>query len=867
LCLLEPEAAASIRRRRKFGRLALVCLLAGAAIPARATNASEASNADAATEGQSEPDSEVQEVVVNGQSLFHDVQPERIFDERGIASYGVSTVDDLVAEIQTELGEDEEPLILVNGERINDLSEIGGLPVEALKNVQVLPRGSAVRAGGTTGQRVISLTLVRKARSLTATAAPKFATERNWSALSGEGILTKIRGSTRANLTLRVRNESSLLESDRGIIQPAAAIPYALTGNVIAYPSLSGEIDPILTDAAGEIVTVVPIPSTGNPTLEDFAAKANDSAVTDLGRYRTLRPQTHNYDLNGSFSTRLAPWLTSNAALHLNSNVSRSLRGLPTALFRLTENNPASPFSTDVNLAYFLKDPLRSRSRMDNGEARLTLNGRFGKWTGNFNLRHSVSKSSFDTGVQTTFGSIALDDDVNPFMSDLSHLVQIRTARADTRSISDLAELSFTGPATHLPAGDLQATIEGRLAWDRLRSQSTFSTIPTNTQFHRDEQTLRGAVEIPLASRENGFLRQLGELTASAEFTKEHFSDAGTIDEHAIGLTWEPIEPLRLRGSIERTEMPPAVQMLGSPEILTPDVRVFDPLTEQTVDVIEISGGNPSLPPQKTDIRRISGLLRLVPRLNLQLNAEYTETDQQNFISSLPAASAAVMLAFPDRFIRDSAGVLTTIDFRPVSFDSHREKRLRWGFSLNSRVGGGGGLAAGHVNASSVRAGQFSPPTMLELNANHTIVFSDRILIRSGLDPIDLLSGGAIGIGGGRVRHQIDATAALTSGGVGVRTGITWRGASTLEARTGTTIDMLRFSPVMSINLRAFADARRILPQSQWTKGLRLSLEISNLTNDRQSVRDSFGNTPLQYQPGYRDPIGRTIEFEIRKVF
>jgi len=25
--------------------------------------------------------------------------------------------------------------------------------------------------------------------------------------------------------------------------------------------------------------------------------------------------------------------------------------------------------------------------------------------------------------------------------------------------------------------------------------------------------------------------------------------------------------------------------------------------------------------------------------------------------------------------------------------------------------------------------------------------------------------------------------------------------------------------------------------------------------------------TPLQYQPGYRDPVGRTIEFELRKVF
>jgi hypothetical protein len=48
---------------------------------------------------------------------------------------------------------------------------------------------------------------------------------------------------------------------------------------------------------------------------------------------------------------------------------------------------------------------------------------------------------------------------------------------------------------------------------------------------------------------------------------------------------------------------------------------------------------------------------------------------------------------------------------------------------------------------------------------------------------------------------------------------------------------------------------------------LRLSIDVLNVTNDRQTVRNSAGTTPLQYQPGYRDALGRTIEFEVRKVF
>ena len=103
----------------------------------------------------------------------------------------------------------------------------------------------------------------------------------------------------------------------------------------------------------------------------------------------------------------------------------------------------------------------------------------------------------------------------------------------------------------------------------------------------------------------------------------------------------------------------------------------------------QISGGNPTCLPQKTKIRRVNALLRLVPRLKLQLNAEYTDTDRRNFVSSLPEASAAVTLAFPDRFVRDSSGVLTTVDLRPVNFDSDREKRLRWGFSMSAKLGRG----------------------------------------------------------------------------------------------------------------------------------------------------------------------------------
>lgn len=834
-------------------------LVASAAVPARV----DAAVVAAAAAAQSQSDNPNRPIIINAPPLFRDIQPESTLDEQAIASYGLSTIDELLGEVQSERGDEEQPLILVNGKRINDVNDIGALPVEALRSVQVLPRGLAVRAGGKVGQRVISLTLKSQVRSATLTAAHKLATEGQWNGDRGEAILTTVHGQTRANVALRVRDERDLLESERGIIQPSAFVPYAAAGNLVGYPNTSGEIDPLLSALAGRAVTVAAIPTIANPTLADFAANANHAAVTDIGQFRTLRPATRTYDLNGSFATQLAPWLNGNVTAHLNRGNSRSERGLPNALFVLSSTNPASPFSKKVGLAYYGKDPLIYRTRHKSGDANLTLNADWGSWNADFNARYSQTTDISRSDRQAHSDAIAIADSTNPFATDLSGLIALRRDSAKSRTVTNEAGLLVNGPAFDLPAGTVQVTFEGKLEHDHLRSSSTFSNFG-NLNITRSQQSLRGAVVVPITSAAKGFLGGIGDLSASAEISRIHYSDAGTVKNHALGLTWDPRPILHVEADIQKTALAPPLSVLGEPTVITPETRVFDPLTGQTVDVSMISGGNPNLRPETDKVRRVSAILRLVPRLNLQANAEYTDTDRRNFVSALPDASAAVMLAFPERYIRDANGMLTTVDLRPVNFDSDREKRLRWGLSMNVKLGGGPPQAE-----PGRRQSREAPPpnTLFQLTANHTIVFSDKIVIRPGLPSVDLLSGGAIGIASGRVRHQLDGTAAVTSGGLGIRSGITWRGKSSLESNINGTTERLTFSPLLTLNVRAFADANRILPHSSWAKGFRLSLDVLNVTNDRQKVRDSFGNTPLQYQPGYRDPIGRTVEIELRKVF
>ncbi|HWT46024.1 MAG TPA: hypothetical protein VN085_08655, partial [Vicinamibacterales bacterium] len=596
---------------RCLSSFAVALLLTGVATPA--LNAA-ATNAAAATEAQPATDQSQQDIIINAPPLFRDIQPERSLDQDGIESYGVSTIDELLAEVQVDLGaEGEQPLIFVNGKQINDLSEIGALPIEALRSLEVLPRGTAVRVGGSPGQRVINLTLKRSVQSATLTAAHKLSTDGNWNADRGEAILTKIKGSTRANLSLRVRDESNLFESDRQIVQPTPTLPYALTGNVIGYPNTTGEIDPFLSALAGQTVTVAPVPpGQSNPTLVSFAAGANTATFTSLGAYRTLRAETRNYDLNGSFNTNIAPWLTANATVSLQQNVSKGLRGLPAAVLVLAPTNPASPFSRSVGLPYYGADPLQYRSAHHGANADLTFDGTFGKWTGNLHLEHSEAKDVFANDQQATFGFIPLPDAINPFTADIANLIGTTTSKSTSRSLITAGDLSLTGPTLILPAGPVQTTIEGRVGGSSVKSQSSFGLFSA-TSAHRAAQSIRGAIDIPIAG--GGFLAPIGQADVSAEYSLNHFSDAGTMSHYAVGLNWSPTERLQLGANLSRTELPADILLLANPVTVTQSVRAFDPLTGKTVDIVQITGGNPTLTPETDRIFRLNGIFRLIQRL------------------------------------------------------------------------------------------------------------------------------------------------------------------------------------------------------------------------------------------------------------
>jgi hypothetical protein len=450
-------------------------------------------------------------------------------------------------------------------------------------------------------------------------------------------------------------------------------------------------------------------------------------------------------------------------------------------------------------------------------------------------------------------------------------------SRTTSRLTSANADLTATGPIAAMPAGPLRLTVGAGVGRDSVSGSHAFGAESSDDRFVQWSETGSVGLELPIASRVEHVLAAIGDLTATAQLTRTHVSHLGTLSNATFSLAWVPAAWLRLFGSLSTGRTPPEARLLADPLLETPGVRYVDPLSGQTVTVTEISGGNPDLTAQRAASRRLSANVKPFKAFPLLLTAEYSSVRNQDMITALPPASDLILLAFPERFIRDSGGLLTSVDIRPVQFARQSQDQLRYGINLNLPLGrsaAGPTTAKLPTNPTGRDTGDDddsprpSAHPRLQFNLSHTWLFKSELVIQPGIDPVDLLSKGAIGIGGAsRPRHQLDFSVGYAERGLGLRFMGQYRSTSYLRLVGDGGTDVLRFGPLTTFSLRGWFEPSRFVPSSRLLKGARVTLSAVNITNKRQRVTDSLGFVPLAYQPGYRDPLGRTVEIELRKVF
>ncbi len=104
--------------------------------------------------------------------------------------------------------------------------------------------------------------------------------------------------------------------------------------------------------------------------------------------------------------------------------------------------------------------------------------------------------------------------------------------------------------------------------------------------------------------------------------------------------------------------------------------------------------------------------------------------------------------------------------------------------------------------------------------------------------------------------------------GFGAELNADWKSGTSVRGAPSAGGD-LGFSGIVKVNARLFADLsqrKTLMDRAPWLKGSRITFSVSNLFDQRVTVRDAAGVTPLGFQPAYIDPLGRTWRIGFRKL-
>jgi hypothetical protein len=834
-----------------FDRKSVIGLMAGCALAALATAGQAQTRAPKPAPAPAAEEAEDLEafVVTAGKqpgAVEGDIPPVLQLGPRDIRAYGVGSVAELVEALAPQTASAQgrgggRPAILINGARVTGFAEVRDLPTEAILRVDILPEEVSLKYGYPADQQVINLVLRPRFNALTTEAAYTIPTASG----GGDGANAtidrlRIRRSNRLQLDLKASRDWPLLESDRDI-QGRTDADYRTLRSGARSVALNGVLSrPLGNGIAGTINGSLDAgDSLGLLGLSPFSTRALERRTKTLDGRLALGAVgafkgwlwTYNGSAERSESRNTTERVRQNQGFTDRtksvSNSADSELVVSRSLFELPAGRASTTLTGGLHFLEFESDSLRSgvtRSvdlKRNSGELRANLDiplvnrsknpiGPIGNLSLNVN---AAAESLSDFGTLTTLGAGL----------NWSPITQLRLIASITREegaptvqqignpelvtpgvqVFDL-RTGTTNTVTRVDGGSPNLQADSRRVLKLGLNLKPFSKADvTLTANYINTRTTNVIASFPSASTQ-----------VEAFFPDRFIRDAsGALTQiDARPVNYDNQEHQQLRWGINfrktiRSTRPPAQRPFGG--------------FRQRQGQGEGQGAAAGQPPQ-----------------------------------GAPAGPAGGQTAD-----------------RPPPGPGGSPPPVRQDVQAGGGVppGGGGGRGPGGARGGFGRGGFGGGGPgggVFQVGLYHTMVFKDLIVIRPGLPALDLLHGGAIGQGGGTSRHQLDLQSNYSRDGLGVAFSAKWQSPTTVRA-TAMTGDDLRFSDLATFNLRFYADLGQqpFARQHRWLRGARATVSITNLFDTRQTVTTPQGVTPISYQPGYLNPVGRTIRFGVRKLW
>jgi iron complex outermembrane receptor protein len=239
------------------------------------------------------------------------------------------------------------------------------------------------------------------------------------------------------------------------------------------------------------------------------------------------------------------------------------------------------------------------------GDFKLTVSGTF-DWSRNDTHQPGINTTALTAAANGTTTATALD----PFGNGTSPATIAAILDYDTdftnRQRSRIAAVKIDGPLADLPGGQLKIAAGAEYRRETYMQRGDSGGVGFPEDFDRNVVSLYGELFVPIfdAANEAPLMYSLA-LSLSGRY--DHYSDFGSTTNPKIGVNWQPLRGLTLRGTYGQSFRAPGLRDLGSTvgsyysaAGLVDAFGVRDPSRGAAqVNTMLLIGGNPNLTPEE----------------------------------------------------------------------------------------------------------------------------------------------------------------------------------------------------------------------------------------------------------------------------
>jgi iron complex outermembrane receptor protein len=407
------------------------------------------------------------------------------------------------------------------------------------------------------------------------------------------------------------------------------------------------------------------------------------------------------------------------------------------------------------------------------------------------------------------------------------------------------------GPLFHLPGGDVRAAFGGGERHEKL--EVVGGSPPRAT---RKVTAAFGEISIPLVGEANA-MSGVRMLRADVAVRWERYSDFGSTTNPKVGLTWIPLDGLKLRGTWGTAyRAPTLIEKYG--DILAVLFDAPDPAspTGTTLSLISL-GGNPDLGPQRAKTWTVGADWTPPSAPGLKLSATYFQT---NYRDRIQIVAASIFDILPNEALYPTAVVRNPGATFVNQFIGSADTFLNF-FGPFDPADVGAFVIAQPLNVAQYRvsgidllAGYHQPTSFGELDwtLNTAWLLNAQQRTTATSPTIDRL-------------NKIFYSPALR-----VRGGVTWTrkalSATVSAAYTGSYTNNT-VTPTQSVRSYKTVDLQlAYTPEHFW--GLRASVSVRNVFDEQPPFVESptfTGGGQFNFDPANADPIGRFVSAQLTK--